>query len=301
MSTRRKRIHTIINPASGNNEPILNTLNDVFKRYAIDWTVSITQGLDDAREQAQAAVADGVDIVAAYGGDGTQLDAATGLIGSEVPLGILPGGTANALADEMHVPLPLHLAAELLCQPDHVIRAMDVGKMRDRYFLLRVGTGMIATFSEGATRELKDRFGIAAYIISGIQALSQPQYVHYSITVDGETFETDGAACLVTNANSLGALSIQLSQHVKADDGLLDLFILNNDLQTIVSMAGSIARLDDFSAQLQHWQGKEIHIEADPPQGIYGDGEDTPFTHTPATIELLPAAINVVVPPEENL
>jgi YegS/Rv2252/BmrU family lipid kinase len=293
---RYQRIHVIINPASGGNEPVLNTLNDVWQPHDIDWSVSVTHGPDDARDQARAARERGVDLVAAYGGDGTLLSAAVGLLDSDVPLGVLPGGTANALADEMNVPPSLPDAAKLLCADDNRTRAMDVGRAGERYFLLRVGTGMIATFSESATRDLKDRFGIAAYIISGVQALSQPHNVTYTLTIDGRSFDIEGIACLITNANAIGALNIRLSQHIDSGDGLLDVFVLQADLQTVAGMAGSILQINNLPFELQHWQCRQVTISAEPSQGIYGDGEEVPFTHTPTTVHLLPGALDVVVP-----
>ena len=295
---RFQKIQVIINPASGWNEPILNTLNDVFKNTDVHWDVSITHTAGDGARLAHHAVESGCDLVMAYGGDGTQLDVAEGLLNSDIPMAILPGGTANALADDLNIPPNLALAARLAIDESVKVRAIDVGKTEDHHFLLRVGTGMIATFSEEVTREMKDRFGIAAYIIGGINALNNPQYVTYKLTIDGEVIETQGAACLITNGNAIGALGIRLSKHVRYDDGLLDVFILNNDLQTILAMAGSIAQLDNLPVQLQHWQGREIKLETEPSQGVYGDGEEVPFANTPCTTRILPSALKVLVPAE---
>jgi len=296
LTPRFQQIHVIINPASGKNEPILNTLNDVFQDYPVEWNVSITRGSGDAAQQSRDAVQRGCDLVMVYGGDGTIMDAAEGLLETDVPLGILPGGTANALADELWIPVKLEEAARLVCDEHASVRAIDVGRTGERHFLLRVGTGMIAKVSESVTRESKDRFGIGAYIIAGIQALSQPQFVQYQLTIDSTTYETEGAACLITNGNAIGALGIRLSKHIRLDDGLLDVFILNNDLQTVLAVAGSIAQIDDFAISLQHWQGKEIYVQADPPQRIYADGENQPFAETPSTTRILSGALKVVVP-----
>ncbi len=65
------RVHVVVNPASGKDEPVLNTLNDVFREHGVTWDVSVTHRYGDAADQARAAIADGVDLVAAYGGDGT--------------------------------------------------------------------------------------------------------------------------------------------------------------------------------------------------------------------------------------
>ena len=115
MDIPYKRIHVVINPAAGKDEPILNTLNRVFHKYGVDWQISITKKLGDATQMTREAVADGADLVAGYGGDGTQMEVADGVLGSDTPMAILPGGTGNAMSFELNVPHQLEQAAELIC------------------------------------------------------------------------------------------------------------------------------------------------------------------------------------------
>ena len=131
------RVHVVINPASGKDEPILNTLNDVFREHGVDWDVSVTHKYGDASEQARAAIADGVDLVAGYGGDGTQHEIANAVVraarhgGRQVMMGVLPGGTGNGFARELGVPGKLRDAVVLLCTSRNT-RAIDVGRLVDR-------------------------------------------------------------------------------------------------------------------------------------------------------------------------
>jgi diacylglycerol kinase family enzyme len=111
-----KYIHVVINPASGQDQPILNTLNDVFQVFDVDWGVSVTRKSGDAQRFAETAVAEGADVVAAYGGDGTVMEVAQSLIGSDVPLAILPGGTGNLMSVELGIPKNLAKAAEVACR-----------------------------------------------------------------------------------------------------------------------------------------------------------------------------------------
>lgn len=302
---RFKRIHIIINPASGGDEPILNIFNDVLTPYGVEWDVSITKTMGDGERFARAAIDDGVDLVVVYGGDGTVLDVVKGMIGRKTPLAIMHGGTANAMADEVGIPFKLSEAAQLIIDDEAILRPIDVGKTGRGYFLIRVGTGMVATITKATTRELKNRFGIAAYIIGGIQALTNPEYVHYRLEIDGEVVETDGAACLVTNASYVGTMGLRLANDIVVDDGLLDVYILNNDLKTVLGMAGSIANIDRSRLSLQHWRCKEVKIDCDPVQGLYGDGEPEPLGTTPCYATVLPGAIKVLVPkssiPQEAL
>ena len=82
-----KNIHVVINPASGKDEPILNTINDVFHQYGVDWTVTVTKRYGDATEQAKAAIAAGADLVTGYGGDGTQHEIANAVLSAATQTG----------------------------------------------------------------------------------------------------------------------------------------------------------------------------------------------------------------------
>ena len=84
----------IINPAAGNNEPILNTLNDVFSDD-VKWEVKITHASGDARRFAEEAVARQAAAVGVYGGDGTITEVAQVLANRDIPMLLLPGGTGN--------------------------------------------------------------------------------------------------------------------------------------------------------------------------------------------------------------
>ena len=149
-----KRIHVVINPAGGKNEPIFNVLNDIFREYGIDWDVSVTKKYGDAAQQAREAAVRGASIVAGYGGDGTQHEIANALAGSEVLLGVLPGGTGNGFAHELGLPQKLDEAARLLCTSSRT-RAIDVVRVGDEYFIQRRYTGTEP--EQQTSREIKDK------------------------------------------------------------------------------------------------------------------------------------------------
>src|SRR5579859_5577907 len=117
-----RQIHVIINPISGRPQPVLYTLNSVFRQAGVKWDVSVTHESGDARRAACKAAAEGADVVAVYGGDGTVLEAATGLLETNTPLAILPGGTANVLSIELGIPYDLAAAARIACRADSPFR-----------------------------------------------------------------------------------------------------------------------------------------------------------------------------------
>lgn len=289
-----KTIEVIVNPAAGAEEPILKTLNRVFKKYDVRWDISVTNRAGDGRRLAREAVEKGVDLVAVYGGDGTLMEVSSGLVGSDVPLAIFPGGTGNVMSVELGIPRELDRAAELIFEDKRHIRPVDVGRIGDHHFMLRASVGFEAAVVKKSTRDMKDRFGLLAYGFAVLEALNEPVQARYELTLDGREIETDGFSLLIANAGSLGRLNLVLNSAIKPDDGLLDVMMLNNRPEHLVSIAASAIQLDEFAAQLQHWQAREIRVVSHPVQTVQGDGEL--FCDTPFTAEVVPGAVAVIVP-----
>jgi YegS/Rv2252/BmrU family lipid kinase len=286
-----KRVQVIINPASGQNETILNTLNDVFHQYQVEWDVKITQGPGDAVRFVQQAVAEGVDLVAGYGGDGTQMEIASGVLASDTPMAILPGGTGNAMAFELKVPRNLRKAVELICQSSQR-QAVDLAKIGDRYFMLRTYTG--PRQEDVASRAEKDRYGVLAYPAASLRVLKNLEVAQYKLTIDGQQFEDEGLLCYLFNAGSMGGIDAPKPEEISVSDGLLDVFMVNDDPKSRRAIARYALSEGKDKTDIHHWQGKEIVIEADPPQPVWIDGE--PYGDTPFTATVIPQAIQVVVP-----
>jgi diacylglycerol kinase family enzyme len=236
-------------------------------------------------------VAAGVDLVAGYGGDGTQMELANGMLGSNIPMAILPGGTGNALAFDLHVPRDLRQAAELICQ-SHNQRKVDLGQIDGRYFMLRVYTG--PEEEQIASREMKNKYGLMAYPMATIRVMRRLVDIPYKLTIDGTEIEGDGFICLIFNTGSPGGVALPENPHVDSSDGLLDVFILSKSIRSLGAFASYRLGRNFGNASVHHWRGQEITIEADPAQPVWIDGE--PHGYTPFTATVIPAAIRVVVP-----
>jgi YegS/Rv2252/BmrU family lipid kinase len=294
MNLPYPRIFVVINPASGQNEPILNVLNDVFHPAGVEWDIGITHKSGDATRLAKEAAARGVDLVAGYGGDGTQMEVANGLFGTGVPMAILPGGTGNAMAHELHVPINLKDAAQLIVS-SRQRRAVDLVRTGDRLFMLRAYTGVSA--SEAASREEKDRLGQMAYIQASLKILTHLKQTPYRAIVDGEVIESKALIVFVLNAGSIGGvMGISLPQmgEVSSSDGYLDLYIVTKEIRPLRAISHHLFKVGESQAGVHHWRGKEITLQADSPQDIWIDGEidgQTPFTAT-----AIPQALEVVIP-----
>ena len=230
MDIPYKRILVIINPAAGRDEPILNTLNDVFHSAGVDWDIRITHKFGDATRLAKEAVETGVDLVAGYGGDGTQMEVANGLLGSGIPLAILPGGTGNAMARDLNIPINLRQAAELIASSPKR-RAVDLARIGDKVFMLRAYTGVKS--QDAASRENKDKLGQLAYIQASLKIMSNMTPTHYRATVDGEVIDGDALICFILNAGSIGGvlgISLPAVGDVSVSDGYLDLYAVTKGI-----------------------------------------------------------------------
>lgn len=294
-----KKIHIVINPASGKNEPVLNVLNDVFRKYDdIDWSISVTKKFGDATAQAREAAHNGADLVAGYGGDGTQHEVVNGILGTTAVMGVLPGGTGNGFATELGTPKELQPAVELLCTGSR-LRNLDVVQMGDIYFIQRLYVGIEP--EEQTSREDKDKYGTFAYAINAFRRArdKKPKEFQYHMVIDGKSYDFPATKLYVVNAAKAGT-GISVTGNVsKPDDGLLDVFILDvKNLRTLAGAAERMVNLDTKAASDFLKQGKEISIDTDPDQPVWTDGEYT--GRTPISLKIVPGALRVVVPAVAN-
>jgi diacylglycerol kinase (ATP) len=291
-----KFVQVIINPGAGKDQPVLKALNAAFKTTGIDWDVSITKMAGDGTLLARQAVDAGADLVVVHGGDGTVMEVARGLMHSPVPLAIIPGGTANIMSRELGVPLDLIEACTLMVNPEALIRPVDMGQMGKHSFLLRAGMGFEAAMVQGADRDLKDRLGLLAYAISGLQELTDPEMARYQMVLDGKEIEAEGITCFIANSGNVGAAGLSLVQEVDVSDGLLDVILVTrSDVPSLLALAASVLTGAERVPALQHWKFKEGQFRSDPVQKVQVDGEI--LAQTPIEVHVVPHAVRILVPP----
>lgn len=297
--TKFQHIQVIINPASGANAPILNTINNYLGEYGGHWDVSVTQPERTAIDLTQEALDKGADLIAVYGGDGTLHEVNRVLVGTDTPLCILPGGTGNALAKQLRIPLQLEAALQAcLTEPTEIV-ALDTAVVNDKPFLLNAGTGLYGQLLNVVDRELKDRFGWIAYLIGAVRTTTGTELFNYQVKVDDETHTFTATACLIANANHLGVLGLSLPEQVSLTDGYLDVFAMDNSVMSILGGIGRVTGLDTLAQTIPHWRGQRIEIEIETKQGIYVDGEADPICETPAYIQIRPQSLRVILPSDQ--
>lgn len=295
------RVRVFLNPAAGLKqgvdaweilEPILKEAECVYEHHETEADRACTELVLEASQA-------GYDLVIAMGGDGTVMEVANGLVGSDTLLGVIPLGSANVFAAELGIPNDPEAAARLLFG-DHRICSVDLGRVGDRHFVLRTSIGLEAEVIEETDRDLKNRLGRLAYVVKGFQELREATQAYYTIDAETEHHKVHALTVYVTNAATAGQRPFQLGPEIWMDDGLLDVAIFSAaGLTDAAVLLGKIA-LGDYTADAHayYFKARSVRIDADPPQKVQLDGE--PHGETPVEIEVVPAALKVICPREPS-
>lgn len=309
VSQRYERIAVIINPVAGLQSEAQRIIHEYFDaRPQIQVTYYETTPDLGAGHFAQKAIEQGAQLVAAYGGDGTMAEVAAALRETQIPLGILPGGTANVMAVELGVPLDLTQALGLIFEQAHQVRAVDMGSIDNQPFLLRASLGYEAEFSATAPREAKRQRGRLAYFEHAISLLRGLRQARYIIRADEQTYVTYGITCLICNSTNVGMSNVQLVHHTDVSDGLLDVIVIENmRVGSMVRVFTSIIQgllpkrmRRDAQPTVHHWQVKQVTVEVRPAQMVAFDGEKLKTNAKRVTAKALQHAARIIVPLTDN-
>lgn len=232
--------------------------------------------------------------VVAVGGDGTVSEVATALRGTNIPLGVLPGGSTNIVARELGLPASLRDAARLIFSA-HARHATDVGICNGRVFLHMAGVGFDSRLFDLADPRLKKVVGWVAYLPAAAQALTYPQSI-YTIDTDGDVMTTQSPLVLIANGGSIITPWLQLLPGIRSNDGWLDVIVVTATRpHELASVLGRLATMQmDRSPFVVHRRARNITVTStvDVPVELDGDvvGE------MPLHIHIEPAALEFIVP-----
>lgn len=293
------RVLLIANPVAARSDPkVIRAVCGVLERRGVQVEVAGTTKPGDAEELARQGVADGIEIIAVYGGDGTTMSAVRGIVGQPVTLGLIPGGTGNVLAGNLRIPRSPTKAAELLVTGRP--RAIDLGRVERsdgvHYFAVNCGAGFDAELMAATSERDKRRWGMGAYVAQAWQRLGAVASVPHKIVVDGVALETRAATVLVANCGELIPPLVRLKADILPDDGLLDVVVISAD--GVVDGVGVFWRLVSGTGggdpRIEYARGRRVSIETTPARPVQLDGEA--HGTTPLIADVVPGAIRVLVP-----
>ncbi|MCD7756282.1 MAG: YegS/Rv2252/BmrU family lipid kinase [Firmicutes bacterium] len=291
-----KRLLFIVNPKAGMRRMTRNLLDviDIFNRADYEVITYITSGQGDAVEVTAARAAD-VDLVVCAGGDGTFNETITGILrsGCGTPVGYIPCGSTNDFAASLHLPTNILQAARQIVQGTPV--SYDVGQFGDRYFSYVASFGAFTKASYATPQDVKNALGHTAYILEGIQELSQIRAEHVRIELDDGVIEDDFLFGAISNSTSVGGILTLDPKQVDMQDGKFELLLVRAPVtaQEIGECIHAL-RTQKYNCSMITFLSSHqmvIHASPDMPWTLDGEREDG---HSEVAVRNLHNAISLM-------
>lgn len=290
----------IINPVAGGRrggQPTaerVKLVEQALERYHVEGRVELTRAAGHGRELARQAVADGCDLVVAWGGDGTINEVASQLIGTGVTLGIVRAGSGNGFARELGIPRRPGEAIDVTLRGRD--RVIDVGEIGGHSFLNVAGIGFDAAMAAEFTFLGAERRGPFRYALQIARSAFVYQASHYTIEIDGYRLEVEALVVAIANLAQYGSNAV-IAPGARPDDELLDAVVIEN--RGALGRVGLVPRLFDRTIHkapgVTILPGKQIVVRSEAPMAIHVDGEPQPGG-LEVEARVRPAALRVRVP-----
>ncbi len=247
-----------------------------------------------APAQVRRALEEGAELLFIWGGDGMVQRCIDALAGADVPLAIVPAGTANLFATNLGIPKDIEQAVQVGLHGPR--RRLDVGRLNGERFAVMAGAGFDAQMIREADAGLKDRIGRVAYVWTGVNQLGRKPF-GAKIDVDETTwFEGKASSILLGNVGHLFA-GVEAFEDARPDDGLLELGVVTAD--STMEWARTIARTavgsSTASPFVQVTKARSAKVTFDRKVLYEVDGGDRTKVKK-LKVEVEPSAIDVCVP-----
>jgi diacylglycerol kinase (ATP) len=273
----------------------LRELRDVLAREGVtDPLWYEVQKSPRAAKRARRAAAAGADVIFVWGGDGTVQRCLDAVAGTGAVVAILPAGTANLLATNLHVPGDLTAAVRAGLHGNR--RELDTGSVNGEHFAVMAGAGFDARMLAGADRAMKDRLGRAAYFRTGARSLSARR-VRATVDVDGRRF-FEGSASSVLAANVGTVLGgVEVFPAAEPNDGLLELGVVTarNPVDWARAFGRVLLRSAERSPFIEVTRGRSFRIRFDRELPYELDGS-VRGTARELRVEVHPRSVTICVP-----
>ncbi len=284
----------IINSASRSGKKAFNDACAALKALRIDTDAHAVDDPSRLPQMVQAALAKQPDVLILGGGDGTISGLVDYMVEQNVPLGLLPLGTANSFARSLGLPLDLDEAINIIAAGHR--RRVDLGMINDDYFANFAAIGMSPLIAETIPHGLKKWGGRIGYVLwAAVQALRFRPF-KLSITDPRGRCETL-SALEVRIANGSYQGGTELVEQAEVDSGEIMVQVVEGRTQGRLALSWllSLLRLPHYDTTTREFHARMFRIETDPPLPISIDGEV--LAQTPVTVKIAPRIIEVMAPP----
>ncbi len=291
------KLFVVFNPNAGKSAlKSINQALDLFEEQGHEVTLFFSKKRGGTRVLTREIAAKKPDCVVAAGGDGTINEVMDGLVGSAIPLGIIPFGTANTFALEAGI--PLHTAAACSIIQGGNVRKISVGKANNRHFMMLASVGFDAEVIYRLSQHLRQNPGKTAYYFEALKGLLTFQTPAFTVQMDGgQTFTCHGL--LVSNTKAYGGRVLVSPQEQQPRPALeVCLFLKPGPIQKLRAVFSRMflkrgEHMDKEGCIFRRCTSLTIDT-GKTPQHVQADGDIV--TQTPCRIEVVPDALSVVLP-----
>ena len=241
-----KNVLLVVNPCSGKTRT-RSSAEDIIKEFPedeYDFSVHNTTCRGDATRIVKEHY-DDMDMVICCGGDGTLNETINGVMDmvQRKPIGYIPMGTTNDLANTLNIPLKLKDAVELIRSGQ--TNSYDIGLFNNRYFSYVASFGAFSSASYTTSQKMKNMFGHSAYFWKGFMDWGSLKPIHVKVEYDDGVFEDDVMLGAVTNSTSMGGICKFDRSKIKLNDGYFELFIIKKiSLLTVPELFFKVQKQD---------------------------------------------------------
>jgi len=285
----------IINPVSGPKRrgtasERVATAERTFARLGVAGQIGLTEGPLHAHELAQNAAQGGIDLVVAWGGDGTINEIGRALAYSPTAIGIIPGGSGNGLSRELNIPFDPGSALERALTSKE--RVIDAGEIDGRIFFNIAGAGLDAHVARKVAMRVHHR-GFIPYLFATSRDVLAFEPSEYSIETDSGSIDTSALFIAIANSPQYG-FGARIAPHARHDDGVLNLIVVEDrglvgNLVRVPSLfVGSIDARRGVRASTIHY----ARIRASTPMLLHVDGEPLE-ARAEAVVRVHPGALRI--------
>lgn len=296
-----KSVYIIFNPVSGTGDPETRKkhITDEFAKADFTCEIVPTSESDNGTALAKKAIAGGAKLLVIAGGDGTVMEAMAALVGTDIPIAVIPTGTGNLLSLNLGIPLTIPEAVEVALQGQ--VFDLDLGHTSDNvYFAIMGGIGLDADMIADADRQAKRRYGKLAYLMAAVKNVGKPK-IHVSIRLDGKpAIQHRAATVLIANMGKITG-GLEAVPTASPHDGLLDVGIVRHASvsQWLRLVAYALVGRTHHDPDFDVHQAKKISITLRHAHKLEFDGEDAGEA-SQLNVEVVPKAVKIMLPQKSS-
>ena len=291
-----KKMLFVMNPYSGMRRAskYLADIIALFNQADYETIVHMTRGQGDAIEIVKSKAKD-MDLIVCCGGDGTFNETITGMLeaGADVPVGYIPAGSTNDFAASLKLSANVMQAAQDILEGQPT--PYDVGKFGDRYFSYVASFGAFTRASYATPQSIKNALGHTAYVLEGINELSQIKNEHVRMEIDGQVVEDDFLFGAISNSTSVGGILTLSPELVDLSDGQMEILLVRapRNLLEIPECIQAVQSQKYNCSMITFQSARKVRVFANPfmPWTLDGEREEG---HEQVDVENLHHAVRIM-------